>query len=139
MSVINKTTELLPTPAGRSSGSKEPCPDFPFPSQGTAQPPLPLDQHLAPTFMFKEDPPLLLHRGFSELTVTLHVLPTFLVSIDRETLRMKSIHHSLFLEAACFTLHTQTILSYYDRKPPSITVLCVKLCTFIPEFTHSYN
>ena len=100
MSVINKTTELLPTPTGRSSGSKEPCPDFPFPSQGTAQPPLPLDQHLAPTFTFKEDP-LLLHRGFSVLTGTLHVLPAFLVSIDRETLRMKSIHHSLLLEAAC--------------------------------------
>ena len=48
---------------------------------------------------------------------------------DRKTLRMKSIHHSLLLEAACFTLHTQTILSYYDRKPPAITVLCVKLCT----------
>ena len=42
---------------------------------------------------------------------------------------MKSIHHSLLLEAACFTLYTQTILSYYDRKPPSVTVLCVKLCT----------
>ena len=67
--------------------------------------------------MFKEDPPLLLHRGFSVLTGTLHVLPAFLVSIDRETLRMKSIHHSLLLEAASFTLHTQTGLSYYDRKP----------------------